>query len=284
MTFRPLLSIYIHYPYCNQICSFCGFNKYKTPHLLDSQGLFSKYRTELSHNLRQYRDLGYKGIRSVYFGGGTPSLATKLVPEILEQISQEGFDLPADAEITLEANPTSLPDIGYLQNLGITRVSLGVQSLTSDSQLKAFNREHSTRQSIESLERLVRSRSLLSHGFSLDLMFGTPFNDPSSSSIRSIRRELELAIPYAIAGGHISLYELTLEQGTPLAKQVKSGLVVMPDEDYRADQYQTAVDFLTENGLSHYEVSSFALPGHYSRHNYSFWMHEDLVDYPLSAL
>lgn len=276
---RPQLSVYVHYPYCSRICSFCAFNKYKLPQSLDNQALFHRYRRELSYNLAKYSQAGFDDIRSVYFGGGTPSLAPQLVSEILSQIRQDGFSI-TDAEITIEANPTSLPDVQYLQSLGVTRVSLGAQSLVSDTQLRDFNREHTARDSILSLERLSRDKHYLADGFSFDLMFGLPLSKSPDCQTDAFNKEVQVAIPFALDGGHLSLYELTVEHGTPLSKSVRQGSTVMPDEDDRADQYQNAIESLTSQGFDHYEVSSFALPGHYSRHNMAFWMHDDLVCHP----
>lgn len=274
---NQLLSIYVHYPYCSKICSFCAFNKYQIPENANNQTLFQKYRQELSYNLASYKRAGVTNIRSVYFGGGTPSLAPQLVTEVREQIKQEELHLTDDAEITLEAIPTSLPEIQYLQGIGVTRVSLGAQSLVSDAQLKQFNREHTVQESLVSLELLSKNRSLLRHGFSFDLMFGLPSTGTNQDPKQDFDKELQVALPYALTGGHLSLYELTVEHGTPLSKQVRKGQITMPDEYARADQYQIAVDRLTQRGFDHYEISSFALPGHYSRHNIAFWMHEDLV-------
>lgn len=276
---RPL-SIYVHFPYCSKICSFCAFNKYRLPRELNHGELSRSFRKELAYNLNQYKNVSSnRAIRSVYFGGGTPSLSPTLVSEVLDELYINGFVTASETEVTLEANPTSLPDIRYLQNLGVTRVSLGVQSLLDDDQLYRFNREHSGGDSRSALDRLVHDRALLSDGFSFDLMFGNPLKNIEKNKDMAVplHDELALALPYAKIGGHLSLYELTVERGTPLSKQVTSGEVMMPEQDDNADEYELAVEKMSANGFDHYEISSFALPGHYGRHNLSFWMHEDLV-------
>lgn len=271
------LSIYVHFPYCSQLCTFCAFNKYKVPSDLDHSRLHAHLRKELSYNLRTYADrTDSRAIRSVYFGGGTPSLSPTIVTEVLNQIRAEGFVLNGDAEITLEANPSSLPSVSYLSDVGVTRVSLGVQSLTDDKQLARFNREHTSSQSCTALDTLSRDRDLLRDGFSFDLMFGNPLSKRREKKV-AFDRELRLALPYAKIGGHLSIYELTVEHSTPLAAQVRSGQVIMPSVDNNAEEYEETVAFMQANHFDHYEISSFALPKHYGQHNFAFWMHEDLV-------
>ena len=270
---RPL-SIYVHFPYCSKLCTFCAFNKYKLPANLDEENMYKSYRSELSHYLQHYAAItDARKVRSVYLGGGTPSLSPKLVGQVLAQLDHEGFTLTHDAEITLEANPSSLPPIQFLSDLGVTRVSLGVQTLLNDRQLRNFNREHSAAQSLEALELLAAKRHLLSDGFSFDLMFGNPISETN----HRFSDELDLALPFARVGGHLSIYELTVEHGTPLASQVRRSQVVMPTNDQNAEEYEVTIAIMRKNDFRHYEISSFALPGHYGRHNYAFWMHEDLV-------
>lgn len=278
------LSIYVHFPYCSQICSFCAFNKYKLPTTLDHADLYKSYVAELLYNLSHYlRNSDRRTIRSIYFGGGTPSLSPRLVQHVIDCVKSHGFQLDERCEVTLEANPSSLPDLTLLSDLGVTRVSLGVQSLVNDKQLRKFNREHSVMQSREALDRLVAGKEtgLLQDGFSFDLMFGNPIDQSPDQHYHNVKttfsRELQAAVPYAEIGGHLSLYELTLEHGTPLQKSVCSGQVVMPDQDSNAEEYEEAVTLMTAKGFDHYEISSFALPSRYSRHNFSFWMYEDLV-------
>lgn len=287
---RPL-SIYVHYPYCSQICTFCAFNKYRLPRALEDEHtrLLHAYQVELRHGLRyllsQHRHVSSaREIRSVYFGGGTPSLFARIVPELLSTIRSEygAYRLSDDAEITIEANPSSLPPVQDLTNSGVTRISLGVQSLTNSKRLKAFGREHDAQGAIAALDRLVADRHLLPQGFTFDLMFGNPNDrrtEPMTVSARLAewRSELHRALPYAQIGGHLSLYELTLEHGTPLAREVKAGKLSMPSSDSNADEYELAASTMTAAGFDHYEVSSFAAQGRQSRHNMAFWMGEDLL-------
>ena len=284
---RPL-SIYVHYPYCSQICTFCAFNKYRLPKTAtldnDHKRLLDAYKKELRHGLRKLAlDSGAsvrRQVRSVYFGGGTPSLFPELVPELLHVLADEFWscELADDAEITLEANPTSLPPVTQLAERGVTRISLGVQSLGHSARLKSFNREHDVRGALHALDRLVHDRDHLKHGFTFDLMFGNPLTTRlGRPSLEDWSKELDRAIPYAKMGGHLSLYELTLEHGTPLARDVKAGRAEMPNDDSRADEYDLAVSAMTSAGFEHYEVSSFCLPGHQSRHNMAFWMGDDLL-------
>lgn len=271
------LSIYVHYPYCSRICTFCAFNKYEISKGIDESVLLNSCSKELEHNLALHEAVSSsKRVRSVYFGGGTPSLCPRLVDHLLQKLRNSGYSLE-NAEVTLEANPTSLPEVKYLSQIGVTRVSLGVQSLVNNEQLRKFNREHSTAQSVQALERLAIDRILLADGFTFDLMFSNPVTDRLRQDITSLSKELQVALPFAEMGGHLSLYELTVEKGTPLAADVRTGVVVMPDNDKTADEYEAAVGNMQSHGFDHYEVSSFAQPGRYGRHNFAFWMHEDLV-------
>lgn len=271
---RHSLNIYVHYPYCRSICTFCAFNKYKLAKL-DEEALFKSYTTDLRYHLRSIKDLSEdRSIRSVYFGGGTPSLSPRIVPTILDTLRREGFTLASDAEITIEANPSSLPKISSLVSDGVTRVSLGVQSLASDKLLKFFNREHSAVQARRALECLSKDADLLSHGFSFDLLCGNPcFIDDNVD----FDQELDIALPYANLGGHLSIYELQVEVGTRLHRQVKSGQITMPDNDTRALEYEDIQNRMQTSGFLHYEVSSFARPGKYGIHNFDFWMGGDLI-------
>ncbi|CCG83565.1 protein of unknown function [Taphrina deformans PYCC 5710] len=278
--FSHAISIYVHYPYCSKICTFCAFNKYKVPSNLNQVTLTQAYITELSYGLKRFKQVTSNEpvhVRSVYFGGGTPSLATWLVRDVLKSLRTSGYDLNT-AEVTLEANPTSLPDVQLLRDIGVTRVSLGLQSLLDTNQLRKFNREHSAMDSQLALDRLAKDVAYLPDGFSFDLMFANPLNDKGMFKEEAcITKELAVALPYAQIGGHVSLYELTVEHGTPLSKEVKAGRILMPDRDCAADEYEAAVSCMVGNGFDHYEVSSFAKPGRYGRHNFAFWMHEDLI-------
>ncbi len=208
-------------------------------------------------------------LRSIYFGGGTPSLSENIVPTVLHEIIAQKFAICPDTEVTLEANPTSTPDATTLKLQGVTRLSLGVQSLTDNSLLKRFGREHTCEQARYLLDNALAS-PCLRHGFSFDIMFG-------ASDVRSIEKDLTLAIPYAKSGGHLSLYELTIERGTLLYKEVMTGDARLPGQDLKADEYELASNLMESNGFDHYEISSFAKPGNYSRHNMAFWQGGDLI-------
>ncbi|BFZ58052.1 hypothetical protein PYCC9005_005110 [Savitreella phatthalungensis] len=262
---RAAKSIYVHYPYCAKLCSFCAFNKYRVRD--DHDVLLDAYKVELKRAIQSGQQ-----IRSVYFGGGTPSLFPQLVPEILTELSRLGCEVKAATEVTLEANPNSLPNIRDLAENGVTRLSLGVQSLTNSDRLRVYNRDHDVSIALKALDRLVANRHLLRHGFSFDLMFANP-----GESLAAWDREITAAVSYAQVGGHISLYELTVERGTPLARAIARKELALPDSDTIADQYDLATRAMTQAGLVGYEVSSFAVPGHESLHNSAFWLGEDLL-------
>ncbi|ORY73674.1 hypothetical protein BCR37DRAFT_230751 [Protomyces lactucae-debilis] len=273
------LSIYVHYPYCSRICSFCNFNKYLLPSSTSQDALFGHYQKELKYGLNRYAaSNSSRKIRSVYFGGGTPSLAPGIVPAVLQTILECGYSLDADCEVTLEANPSSLPNLQRLSDDGVTRMSLGVQSLSSSKHLAFFRREHTVSQAISALERLAKARSLFKHGFTFDLLFGNPILPGGVQT--SLQDDLALAIPFAKIGGHLSLYELIVEGGTPLARQIQKdpSNCIMPDQDLRAEEYEQAAKVFRQHDWLHYEVSSFAASKqHIGRHNFAFWMGAPLL-------
>lgn len=278
MNSSAALSIYVHYPFCNHICKFCAFNKYPLSSRRQTFNL-TIYATELRHKLAEYRRSNIvESIRSVYFGGGTPSLAPELVEIVLKELTQAGLPVVNDTEVTFEANPASLSDVQMLADIGVTRISLGVQSLTSDIHLKYFNRDHTASQARYALETLVENRRLFRDGFTFDLMFNNPVVIDEVETPHDIREEIEVALPFVQSGGHLSIYELTVESGTPLASDVRRGRTVMPSEDALSNSYEALIASLHKAGLRQYEISSFAKAGMYGRHNFSFWMGCDVLN------
>ncbi|KAJ1680309.1 hypothetical protein EV182_000257 [Spiromyces aspiralis] len=260
------LSIYIHWPYCEFKCHFCNFNKYLNPPLSSPSNedqLAKSLLTELQTLLRWFPTK--RRVTSVYFGGGTPSLASPhTVGLVLDAISK-WCNLEPDAEISLESNPTTA-EIDKMQGFreaGINRYSLGVQTL-DDEVLTRMGRRHTGK---EGLEAILRARKLFERGVTFDMMFG--FQDQTAEQWRM---QLE------VGRNHVSIYQLSLEYGTPLYRDYKAGRYRVPDEDAQADMYDAALEVTASHGLHHYEVSSYASsPDSESWHNMSYWFGQDFI-------
>ncbi|NXH09837.1 RSAD1 protein, partial [Bucco capensis] len=252
------------WPYCRKRCSYCNFNKYVVP-ALDEVAVGSCLVQEARTLLRLSR---VQSITSVFFGGGTPSLASPhTIAAVLEAIAGAAH-LPTTAEVTLEANPSSADTLRLagFRAAGVNRLSIGVQSL-DDAELRLLGREHTAaeaRRAVEEAQRLFPGRT------SLDLIFGLP-----GQSQGAWARGLEAAL--GLCDDHISLYQLTLERGTALAAQVWEGALPMPPQDLLADMYQAARTMLVAAGFRHYEVSNFARKGALSTHNLSYWRAEQYI-------
>ncbi|CAN5597156.1 radical SAM family heme chaperone HemW [soil metagenome] len=211
---------------------------------------------------------------SIYLGGGTPSLLPlTLTVRILERL-RTSFDVEPNAEVTVEANPENVvgPEgIAYLKGLremGVTRLSLGVQSFYDDD-LKFMNRAHSAIHAEEAVSNVAQAGF---DSFSVDLIFGLP-EQPFEIWGANLEKALRLGAP------HLSCYSLTVEERTPLHKMVQRGMVLAtPDEELR-QRFVFTADYLRERGFSHYEVSSHAMPGHESRHNTAYWKHETYIGF-----
>jgi oxygen-independent coproporphyrinogen-3 oxidase len=209
----------------------------------------------------------------VYLGGGTPSL---LGPEQLFTILsrlKSLYHLAPETEITLEANPDdcSLPDLQTWKETGINRLSLGIQSFR-DEDLKWMNRAHSARQALQSVEW---ARSLFSN-LSIDLIYGTP-----TLSDKQWMQNLDIFMQFRIP--HLSCYALTVEEKTALAHLIATQKVNQIVQEDQARQFETGVEKLLKSGYEHYEISNFALPGHRSRHNSSYWSGEPYLGLGPSA-
>ncbi len=257
----PSIALYVHLPFCEHRCSYCDFNAFAgLDHLIGPY--VRALRTELA--LWAPHFAGFR-VRSVYFGGGTPSrVPPELIGDILADVREE-YRLARNAEITTEANPSSAEAARFheLRRLGITRISIGAQSF-HDDELHVLERTHSAAEA----EAAVRAAA--DAGFanvSVDLMFGLPGQD-----LQRWRENLERALSLPIA--HLSCYALTVEEATPLAARVRSGRVAPPDDDLQAEMWDEADHVAGSAGLRRYEISNWARPGHECRHNLVYWRAE----------
>ncbi|NWR66288.1 RSAD1 protein, partial [Bucorvus abyssinicus] len=252
------------WPYCRQRCSYCSFNTYVVP-ALDEAAVGACLVREARTLLRLSQ---VQSITSVFFGGGTPSLASpRTIAAVLEAVAG-AVHLPTSAEVTLEANPTSASTshLAGFRTAGVNRLSIGVQSL-DDAELRLLGREHTAAEARGAVEA---ARGLFPGRTSLDLIFGLPGQNQGTWT-RGLEAALELC------DDHVSLYQLMLERGTALASQVWGGALPAPSQDLLADMYQAARAMLVAAGFRHYEVSNFARKGALSTHNLSYWRAEQYI-------
>jgi oxygen-independent coproporphyrinogen-3 oxidase len=270
---RPWLTpraAYLHIPFCRTKCLYCDFNTYA-----GKERLIPEYVAALAGEIAA-RSGEASGLpfQTVFFGGGTPSLlAVAQVRRLLGGLRRHHGVAP-DAEITVEANPGTFgPDyVQALLDLGVTRISLGIQSL-DDQTLRRLARTHSAVQGLDAV-RLLKSAG--GSSVNLDLIYGLPWQSRAGWQ-EDLRRALDTE-PH-----HISLYALMVEEGTPLATLVDRGRWSVPDQDAVADMYEAALPILERAGFRHYEVSNWALPGHESRHNLVYWRNEAYAGFGAGA-
>ncbi|MGC1184848.1 MAG: radical SAM family heme chaperone HemW [Candidatus Dormiibacterota bacterium] len=253
------MSLYLHIPFCAVHCPYCDFAIH-----IGGADLHRPYIEAMIRELRFLRagESGEPALDTVYLGGGTPSLLdVRLLEELLGAV-RASFAISPGAEISIEANPTDLSEDkarGWL-DLGINRVSLGVQSL-DDATLRWLGRNHDRSQALAAIEALRRAGL---ENLSCDLIYAIP-----AQSTRVFAAGLRTLLTYGPA--HISCYELTVEAGTPLARSVARGRVKAPREQDFLEQHRLARAMLEDAGLPQYEVSNYARPGRESRHNLGYW-------------
>jgi oxygen-independent coproporphyrinogen-3 oxidase len=250
--------VYIHWPFCLSKCPYCDFNSHVRHVAIDETRYVAAFAAEIAATAARAPG---RTVSTIFFGGGTPSLMQpQTVAAILEAIGRHWRVAP-DAEITLEANPTSVEATrfrGY-RAAGVNRVSLGVQSL-DDAVLKQLGRLHTAR---EALDAVAVARGIFER-YSFDLIYARP-----GQTVAAWRTELVRAI--AEAAEHLSLYQLTIEPETPFATLHAGGKLVLPDDDLGRDLYDLTLDHCASAGLPAYEVSNHARPGAECRHNLVYW-------------
>ncbi|MDH4379349.1 MAG: radical SAM family heme chaperone HemW [Vampirovibrionales bacterium] len=259
---KQSLAMYVHVPFCASRCVYCDFTISLNKHG-GHQAYEEALSQELEYRLAQLPKGYYQSIHSVYFGGGTPSLMpARWFASVLERLNH-AIPMAAHCEITLEANPNAVVDApaDYLA-AGLNRVSIGTQSFNAN-ELKALSRNHSAEDAIATVQAFQQA------GFqrvSLDLMYGIP-----QQTVASWNHSLQHAL--ALDVGHISLYGLQLETGTPLERLIQTGAprYALPDEDTTADAYELAQETLANAGLPLYEISNASIIGEESRHNLTYW-------------
>ncbi len=263
MQAAPGFGIYVHWPFCLSKCPYCDFNS----HVRDSVD-HDRWRAALLAELDHYADrTSGRTVTSIFFGGGTPSLMEpSTAAAVIDRVAQRWAVAP-DIEITLEANPSSVEAARFadLAAAGVNRVSLGVQAL-EDASLAFLGRRHTVAEAFGALA--VAKRQFARTSF--DLIYARP-----GQTLPQWRAELARALEEGTE--HLSVYQLTIEDGTKFATLAARGDIVMPDEETQAALYEATQDMLEAAGLPAYEISNHARPGAESRHNLTYWRYGDYV-------
>lgn len=261
--------IYLHIPFCKQACHYCNFH-FSTS-LRQKGAMVEAIINELE---RQKDYLNGAELSSIYFGGGTPSLLSEQELNLIFEKIYQLHSVQADAEITLEANPDdlTLDKLKALHNSPVNRLSIGIQSFAEED-LRFMNRAHNAEESRICIE------NALTEGFSnltLDLIYGSP-----TTSHAQWAKNLETVFQYPIS--HLSAYCLTVEPQTALDHFVRQGKAAPVDEEHANAQFLYLMEATQAQGYEHYEISNFAKPGYYARHNSSYWLGEPYLGIGPSA-
>ncbi len=253
--------LYIHWPFCRTKCPYCDFNSHVAG-VIDQEAWADALQSELDHIADA---LGKRRLHSIFFGGGTPSLmapttAGRLIDRAIERFSPESA-----LEVTLEANPTSVERdrLAAFKTAGVNRVSLGVQSLEAEA-LRFLGRDHNAEEALAAVDMAAR----LFERFSFDLIYARP-----GQTLEGWADELNRALDHA--GGHLSVYQLTIEPGTRFHHLHRQGALRLPEDDLQADMFEFTQSRLEEAGLPAYEISNHAAPGQACRHNLIYWRTRD---------
>jgi oxygen-independent coproporphyrinogen-3 oxidase len=248
--------IYLHIPFCRKACTYCDF------HFSTSTKSKEQVLNAMLLELEQRSAELHGTIETIYFGGGTPSL---LEPAEIGRFMHDirvRFAVAADAEVTLEANPDDITAerLAAWKELGITRLSLGTQSFREE-RLRFMGRAHTADQALRSIDLIAKAGFA---SWTIDLIYGLP-----QMTLAEWDEQLSIALDHGMP--HLSAYCLTVEAKTALAHQVAKGTVHMPEDADQSAQFDRLMERMDQAGLVHYEISNFGLPGHFSRHNTSYW-------------
>ena len=260
---RGRLAVYIHWPFCRSKCPYCDFNSH-VREAVDAARWRAALLRELDHFATQ---LPGRLVTSVFFGGGTPSLMEpQIAAALIERIANH-WSVADDLEVTLEANPTSSEAANFraFRAAGVNRISLGVQAL-DDAALRLLGREHDRAEATRAIALAQR----VAPRTTFDLIYARP-----GQTLAAWRAELDEAL--AIAEGHLSRYQLTIEKGTPFHALQRAGSLALPPEDQAAAFFEVTQDVTERAGLAAYEISNHAAPGQECRHNLSYWRYEDYL-------
>ncbi|MEO6386755.1 MAG: radical SAM family heme chaperone HemW [Croceibacterium sp.] len=256
-------ALYIHWPFCLKKCPYCDFNSHVRG-AVDVAAWQSALLTDMRHEAEL---AGGETLESVFFGGGTPSLMPPALVAALLAEAESLWGFAPDIEITLEANPSSVEAANFaaLAAAGVNRVSLGLQALEDDA-LRFLGRLHNVSEALAALDVAQRQFSRVS----VDLIYARPGQSAEAW-------DGELARALALGTGHLSLYQLTIEDGTRFATDVRQGAFTQLADDPAADLFELTRQRTLAAGLPAYEVSNHARPGEESRHNLAYWRYQDYL-------
>lgn len=263
-----MAGIYIHIPFCRQACHYCNFH-FSTS-LKGKSDIVKAITKEIDH---RHNYLNTAKLDTIYFGGGTPSILSGVELEYILSALKKYYKYDLTAEITLEANPEDLT-IEYLKQLkaiGINRLSIGVQSFF-DEDLSFMNRSHDAKQAKVSIENALQ----LFQDISIDLIFSGQY-----SSVSNWNANLETAL--AFNAPHISSYSLTIEEGTVFGNWMEKNKIQPIEDDKQKDQFLQTIETLTQAGYEHYEISNYAKPKKYAKHNTNYWKNKPYLGLGPSA-
>ncbi|PZU64947.1 radical SAM family heme chaperone HemW [Sphingobium yanoikuyae] len=261
--FTEALGLYVHWPFCVSKCPYCDFNSHVRDRI-DADAWQAALLADLAHEAEK---TGRRPLRSIFFGGGTPSLMPPRIAASLIEAAERHWGFSNDIEITLEANPNSVEAarFGDLAAAGINRVSLGLQALDNDA-LAFLGRAHDVDEGLGALDTARR----IFDRVSFDLIYARPGQSESDW-------EAELARALSFGTGHLSLYQLTIEPGTRFATLAAQGKLTPVDPDHGATLYELTQAMTAQAGIPSYEISNHARPGQESRHNLIYWRYGDYV-------
>jgi len=257
------LHLYIHYPFCLSKCPYCDFNSH-TKNNIEQQRFLDGYLKEMQFFADK---IGKRRIKTIFFGGGTPSLMS---PYFLEQIIAKIdnlWQITDDCEITLEANPTSFEAEKFqdFKNIAINRISLGIQSL-NDPDLQFLGRNHTAKEAME----VIKTTAKIFDNFSFDLIYSLP-----EQKLTNWQEELQKALDFNTK--HLSLYQLTIEKGTKFYQQYQKGDFFMPKDDLSAKFYEKTGQIMAKNDYIDYEISNYAKKNYESQHNLAYWQSKEYL-------
>jgi len=259
-------SVYIHFPFCLRKCVYCDFCS-----VVYDEDLKKRYLGAL---LKEMETTPYAGsIETLYIGGGTPSLLAPSEAEALINKIEQKYTLASHAEVSLEVNPgtVDLQKVKALRSAGINRLSIGVQSM-DPAELKLLGRVHDDVDSRNVLEWTGRYFD----NFSVDIIYGIP-----GQEVSGLKESLEEVLSYSPP--HVSAYELTAEEGTPLYRMLSEGRLRLPDDDDKIAMYELLSDILVKKGYLHYEISNYSRRGRQCRHNMNYWLRGEYLGFGAAA-
>lgn len=263
------MHLYVHIPFCHQACHYCDF------HFSTNLAYKSDVVNAICQEIALQKDfLRGEKLKTIYFGGGTPSLLSPMELEQIFNTVHRYFQVEIGAEITLEANPEDLSPsyLSAIKTLGVNRLSIGIQSFREEN-LRLLHRNHS---SAQALTCISRAQDIGIHNISLDLIYGIPGND-----LKDLAFDIDQAVDTKIS--HISAYSLIIEPKTVFGQQKKKGIFIELPETMLSEKFSFTRNLLAEKGFEAYETSNFAKDEQYSKHNTSYWNQESYLGVGPSA-